>query len=689
MRTLVVGMAPNALNRERGPIMRRNGSIPPWVAILLCVFAVAAVVVSYEIVFNSKYIVAEVNDYVDPPEKADEFADDKLEDKNPTFKEDLIDSRPVGDWELNASAAVIGLDCPKLRPELDDELLVLNPSYAKAVEKAEKLGRTMLPSANLLDGAAKQFDDGLYAALDLACFRGKLGFDASAPECVESFFQALPEKSPARPFLAGALKLADKPQPLSDEEKRQEAKFLADFANDPVRSKPISFYDWRPELEQVWKFYRYLQWDFDRPEQQAIPKALSAALKQNDKLVPSYRKIYEFYARLTNPPLAHLQPLVDFADAEMISRANSNNARGGSFVRTVFPPSTSREVELFEQLFPDGLPPAANLMSVLIRQIRAGKVDLRPKTRTTAGINIRRMPWNRCCCRPAQENEKLLLTAAYKKRLVEAFKALLTKRRETHERQLAKYDKCAEPLEDAAIRPRLRVEPCLPFTCAPARAYAFLQNFLLATVGNENLSALQGLNPWGHREPNLAVELESMRLRFYGFYVISCEDLGMAPQLLPEEPVDQTAAKTTALKWIDGLDTPDFHVDMPDLAIDTRMSIPITMDPGRNVTRLWATLGVRLAPLEAKYARPPKVRPKEKAANGPIRLMKRWARANTCWPSMNSPNSSCPVPLRSRARNFRRSARKTNAIKNRFCRRYRRIDEHRCSGPKAPEKEAH
>ena len=38
--------------------------------------------------------------------------------------------------------------------------------------------------------------------------------------------------------------------------------------------------------------------------------------------------------------------------------------------------------------------------------------------------------------------------------------------------------------------------------------------------------------------------------RFYGFYLVACEDLGMKPQLLAEEMVDQAAAKQAALDWL-------------------------------------------------------------------------------------------------------------------------------------------
>jgi hypothetical protein len=46
-----------------------------------------------------------------------------------------------------------------------------------------------------------------------------------------------------------------------------------------------------------------------------------------------------------------------------------------------------------------------------------------------------------------------------------------------------------------------------------------------------------------------------------------------------------------------------------DLAADTRVAVPIFVDYDRKVTRLWMTLGVRLAKLEARYARPPHLKP--------------------------------------------------------------------------------
>ena len=206
-----------------------------------------------------------------------------------------------------------------------------------------------------------------------------------------------------------------------------------------------------------------------------------------------------------------------------------------------------------------------------------------------------------------QESDKLQLTANYKKRLVEAFKALMTKRRETHVRQLSTTvgAPAPPPLRAGEVRPRLRIEPCPTFYLRNARAYAFVQNLLLATAGDERLAKLHGLRQDGTREANLAEELEAIRLRFYGVYLVSCEDIGMKPQFADDERIDQAAAKTVALDWLDDLDK---HAD---LACDTRVLVPIYVDPLSGKTRLWATLGVRLAPLKAEYAKPPKLRPKD------------------------------------------------------------------------------
>jgi hypothetical protein len=127
-----------------------------------------------------------------------------------------------------------------------------------------------------------------------------------------------------------------------------------------------------------------------------------------------------------------------------------------------FPPSTSRELELFTKLFPLGLPEGANLMNELVRAIRSGKVDLTP--RENSGWYDHQVYALETMLLPevGEEHNKLLLTKPYKKRMLEAFAALITKRRETHVRDATAPSAMAvaPPPELENVIPRLRVEPC-------------------------------------------------------------------------------------------------------------------------------------------------------------------------------------------------------------------------------------
>src|SRR6476619_3749941 len=104
----------------------------------------------------------EVTDYKPPPAEDDGLVDDRIEDKQTKFDPTLVDRRPLGDWQINQSEAVIRLDVPLIEPDRDKELLTLHPSYAAALAaaKRERSWVAMLPSVNLIDGKAKQFDDG-------------------------------------------------------------------------------------------------------------------------------------------------------------------------------------------------------------------------------------------------------------------------------------------------------------------------------------------------------------------------------------------------------------------------------------------------------------------------------------------------------------------------------------------------
>ena len=473
-----------------------------------------------------------------------------------------------------------------VKPDLEPALLVLAPSYNAAIVNTSG---TVLPSVNLLDGKAKQFDDGLYAAIDQAYYAGKGETLKSHLDLIRRLHAGVGNKTRAADYLAGGLSIAREP-PTTISPRAQA--LAATFLSNQVVSKPIAFYTWTPTLSDCFKVLRY----FSRPiNDPAVFQEIARALKADPTLLADYQKALSFYARLSNP-------LVGLSPADLIDKPSP----AANIPVSLFPPSTSRETELFDKLFPDGPPPDADLMRTLITAIRSGKVDLKPKK--DGGWYDYQVHALETMLLPERgvESNRLMLTKAYKKRMLAAFEALITKRRETHSRSVKTSEAPGSshpPAKLTSISPRLRVEPCPSYYLRTARSYAFLANFLESTVGEEALKSLHGLREKGLREGDLDAEVKFMRALFYGFYLLSAEDIGMKPEFLADEAVDRDLCEKTATEWLGKFK------DDPDLAVDTRVAVPVSYDAARNTTRIWVTLGVRLTKLDVDYMIAPRIRP--------------------------------------------------------------------------------
>jgi hypothetical protein len=102
-----------------------------------------------------------------------------------------------------------------------------------------------------------------------------------------------------------------------------------------------------------------------------------------------------------------------------------------------------------------------------------------------------------------------------------------------------------------------------------------------------------------------------MRDLFYGLYAISAEDVGLKADLTQAESARIDSCYAIAADWL------PIALDDPDLSADTRVATPVYVDPVRRRTRLWVTLGVRAAKLNAEYAdieRPPRIKPLKPAS---------------------------------------------------------------------------
>jgi hypothetical protein len=551
----------------------------------------------------------ERTDYHPPPQPAEEIlVDDRLEDKAPSFDPSLVDRRPLGphgEWLLNASAAVIRLDVPLIKPDQEGDLLILHASYAQAVGKRPQV-RHILPSVNLVDGKAKQFDDGLYAALDQAYYRGLEGQLLGHVQLVRRLYDKIGKDNRVAPYLAAGLELAGVHVEVADQARRDQ--LLKDFESIPVLSKPIGFYTWNDSLRSCFRFLRFFQQPFNESDLSGV-MSLAKVLAEDPALHNDYLKAVQFYARLTNP-------LSNLSVADLVGRSITNAQQLEALAKeknvqkqgvSLFPASTSKETVLFEKLFPLGLPPNVDLMREMIRRIRSGEVNLQPDAKSgwydhqVYALETLLLP------EKGEEHSKLLLTRAYKKRMLEAFQALLTKRRETHVRQVGIALGAAAPPPVEKVQPRLRVEPCPSYFLRTARAYSFLNNFLESALGEKLLHNLHGLKAGGERSFDLRTELLGMRDLFYGLYLVSAEDIGLKPAFATDERVDTERCYRLAVDWL-----AKAYQD-EDLAADTRVGVPVFIDMNRNVTRLWLTLGVRLAKLEAQYVRAPQLKPSKLA----------------------------------------------------------------------------
>lgn len=549
----------------------------------------------------------EKSEYI-PPEPVISLKDDSLSPGDvPAFDPDLNYPRQVGGWEINLSQAVFKLDTPVIKPDQQQSLLKVYPDYSQALNS--HLGYTILPSVNLVQGKAKQFDDGLYAALEKAYYEGVRGTFPGHVDFFHRLAESLPDQHPANPLLSAGLSLAGVEIKTHDETVRQ--RFLWEFERNKLASVPLGFYEWAPELRSCYRFLKFFQTQSeDLVSERGTPgtlRMLSEHLKSQSGLLAEYRQIVDFYAHLTNPPLMYSLADVPPIDTDWIPLSQQRAKRGLRTELVIIPSSTMVEQRLFDRLFATGLPPGTNLMSVLINNIVEGQIDLTPTDESgwydhqIFALETFLLPRN------GQESVKLCLTANYKRRMIDAFSASITKIRETHIRQggmaapgCAAPERRPDPLLSYA--PHLRIEPQATYFLRMARAYGFIRKYLIETVGSESLAKLHGLRANGQRELDLNRELEWQQHFLYGLYLIAMEDIGLRPKLLEGELPELEKAYQIAENWL-----ANYAKDL-DLTVDTRVIVPIlteTLGPRGDVTHthVWATTGVRLAPLNVEFDR--------------------------------------------------------------------------------------
>jgi len=560
-----------------------------------------------------------------------EVTADNLADKNPAFVDEpgMWQELPVtvryGDavtCTINKSAAVIGLD---MEPVAEAEQAVndlLFATYKDAIAYANDHDIALVPSVQMVDHKAKVFADDFYGSIERylqneasALGGGKRVLFAALLEQLVRRADADPAARAAAARVAAGLRLGGVPvTDLPPEIDATAAKLADAFRATPLKSKPIGFYAESEDLSAIFRQDRFYQDPIDPPQ----VCAMARVLMENPALRRQYKAVLRTYARLTNPPArfsvddaaehtaaldtpaALQQALMGSAKWQALCKRGADREPGGPSVQ-LLPFSTSKENELFATLYNvSGELPKGNIMNALIQAVRSGKLDLTPDEESgwydyqIHALEALLVPER------GQEGVKLFLSETYKKRLIEAFKTILTKKRELHAKQVGLLKaRGGGPQKPFIIAPVLSLEPTATYYLRTARGLRFVSNALAAIHGEGALGAARLSNG----QP-LGKSAERMIALFYGLYLRVCDEIGMKPVLLWDEMPEpmQANARQTAAAWLQERDTD------PCYETDVRFIVPGLSNERGSRVRYWMTCGVRLAKLKAEYVKRPTLR---------------------------------------------------------------------------------
>lgn len=504
---------------------------------------------------------------------------------------------------LDLSTQVLGFEVPEDR-EFGDAFARKEADILPSIAAISQFN-DFAPSAVLVQ-KAKQFDDGLYASVEMLAQSGTEGFSGKRAllEAVLARLKQVwrPETEKAgllaEPMgrLTAAMDLAGQ-QPEVPAAVRQAADNIrAEFLADEKASKPIGFYTWTPELARIFQQDRLLQTNLMPAEAQYDPKLfresaekirlLSTAVTDSSES-EAYRRYLNFIQKLTNP----FPP--EFRDLATPGKIENN------LKYCFFPPSRGHETELVKKLYGNrSIPEGFSLIDTLIERIREGGISLAP-TADSGWYDYQvhaleplvipeRMP----------EAPHVFMTDPYKKELEDLFKAAIALTRETHVKQVEMpWAGAAMPPIRVDIFPAVSLEPTAEFFLRRGKSYTFIKQVLAEMFTEETLQAARRAMPSGPRDLPLLEELASMESLFYGAYGIIGRQLGMTPRKIDGRNAGEDMNR--AWQWICA-----FQQD-PDVGADSRMMVPLFYDIERRQIKVWVFLGYTVKPLEIWFYKSP------------------------------------------------------------------------------------
>jgi hypothetical protein len=327
---------------------------------------------------------------------------------------------------------------------------------------------------------AKQFDDRLYAAVELAAQRGAGRFAGKAAlfrSLAATLAAGLPNAGAgAATVVHTACALGGVPVAVPPALSEAVRSATADFLRGGL-SKPVGFYTRTAELAAIFRQDRFLQQPLD-PDP---AEDLALAVRQTSGAAAAYDACLRLASRLTNPP----RPLTRWDAGKR---------------PPFFPPSRSHEVTLFEQLYEDRpVPEGFDLMGELIRRVRSGAIRLLPGDQSgwydhqAWSLEPLLLPDR------TPEAARLELGKRYRKHLEDLFRGALALARETHAKQAGGGQRGYAGVRQRPIpvHPNLTVEPLPTAYARRAAGYRFVRSVLEEAFGRGAWTPCPGSPPKG------------------------------------------------------------------------------------------------------------------------------------------------------------------------------------------------
>ena len=401
---------------------------------------------------------------------------------------------------------------------------------------------------------AKEIDDGVVAALQLAAQRGTGKLPAKARMLATLADETRDRLLGAACILGGIKKpggLFSRKLPGEDEAKA--------LLEDEGKTKPLGFYTWSDSLRRLFRQDRALQ------DELPSPQRVREVLRADPDLMRAYEAHLAFEARVANPP------------AEPDLRTGER----------LLPAARAPERTLILALYGNSpIPDGFDLMSELVRRVRSGAVDLAPKP--DSGFYDHQLAPLPALLSP-RRSDRLSFDESWEKRLESLARAAWALARETQIKSLDAVMAGAAPPPPRLVHlhPALRVEPLPEYYALRADSYRFLREAMAEVIGESALDGIARLTPRGESGESVLQSLRETESLFRGARAAALEDLGFAAP-----PGAAEFARWAAKRPPVG---------------DGRMMVPVFFDVQRRKYKVWALLGWEDAPALIDFVERPRV----------------------------------------------------------------------------------